>query len=576
PPGAIGGSLEGRLFAVASDLLKEPLYFLDLSDGGGRVPVLLKDSDARKYLGFKIRIQLAAVAASTAAAASSNAYPYNTSTAQEDFEALPRASSGGPQSRQRRNLQQEDDYPYDDENDISPQQLLMGTKDPITVEGIQVVGSEDPNAQQKWNDGVTMIKSVVYLISTCEFSASTNPARLRALFVNERDTSSGAVTMQNIWRYCSQGMVSMNSSTQAIYEVKVPCTGSLTTGNKIINYNFNGKGYGTCAVEMLGLMVKLADNYVRNTFQVSLTNDQQRILVLPGAISNNCGYAGAAAMGITPGEVYITGAAAENLNVYVHEMSHSYFNLQHSMAINPTTRSIDDEYGDDSCLMGRGSYCFNAPQLWKLNWVSPLPGGDLNGTTLTIGTPRTFVLPSQNKKLQSYLRIDPTWALSDEDEASPSERLSNVPAFFISHRALEAPFDNLFPSTSVMVYTFRGTKQFYSIAYPNRETVLQSQMVYRSPMPYGLVVRVVSIIAGSNATVVICRASGENENTDAESCSDGLDNDCDGRVDYEDPDCNNPPNTPPPRWLPPSPRPPKPIPAPRPPPKPRAPPKQPR
>ncbi|GIL65770.1 hypothetical protein Vafri_19462 [Volvox africanus] len=451
----------------------------------------------------------------------------------------------------------------------------MGSKNPITVEDVELIGSDDRNGQQKWTDGGTILKSVVYLISTCEHSASANPVKLRNLFFNGRDTGPDALTMQNIWKYCSQGMVTMNSNTLAIYEVKVPCTGSLKVGNNTIDYKFIGRAYETCAVETLGIMVKVADDYVRNTLRVSLTDDQQRILVLPNAISNNCGYAGAAAMAITPGEVYITGAAAENLNIYVHEMSHSYFNLQHSMAINMKTKEID-EYGDDSCLMGRGTYCFNAPQLWKLNWVSPLPGGDLNGTTLTIGRPRTFVLPSQNKNLRSYLRIDPTWVLPEDEDFSPSGGLSSVPAFFISHRSADSPFENVFPAASIMVYTFRGTKQFYSIAYPNREAVIPSKWNYRAPMPYGLVVRVASIIAGGNATVVICRASGDMEYTDAESCSDGLDNDCDGRVDYEDSDCFGAPKAPPlppaprppPPRPPPSPRPPKPVTAPRSPPRP--------
>ncbi|GLI70997.1 hypothetical protein VaNZ11_016112, partial [Volvox africanus] len=169
-----------------------------------------------------------------------------------------------------------------------------------------------------------------------------------------------------------------------------------------------------------------------------------------------------------------------------------------------------------SSVMGRGRYCFNSPNLWRLGWVSPHPGGDLNGTTLTIGRPRTFLLPGQNTNPQSYLRINPTWAISGKEVYNNKTQLP-LPVFFVSHRYQESALDTFSPPTSsIYVHSYKGNKDRLTLDFSYRAAVLTgTSRIYRGP--YGLVVRLTSSVAswfGGNATVVICRASGDRENTD--------------------------------------------------------------
>ncbi|GIL77138.1 hypothetical protein Vretifemale_6692, partial [Volvox reticuliferus] len=64
------------------------------------------------------------------------------------------------------------------------------------------------------------------------------------------------------------------------------------------------------------------------------------------------------------------------------------------------------------------------------------------------------------------------------------------------------------------------------------------------------------------ATVTVCRAIRVNE-AGLNTCSDGLDNDCDGLVDNDDPDCNPVLKPPPPATSPSPPKPPVPRAAPK-------------
>ncbi|GIM04587.1 hypothetical protein Vretimale_9141 [Volvox reticuliferus] len=490
PPNEI--TIEGGLSVIFLEM-GNPLFVLDLGDGD-RIPILINQTDAEKYLGYKIRVRLAP-------------------------------------------------------NDLS----ALAENKPVPVQGIQVIGTLQSRSQQKEGvapgGGSKILKAVVFLVSTCGYPAAITPSALRSLFFNGPSTSSDAVTMQNAYKYCSQGIVAMNSSTVEIIEVKLPCTGNITS---VLFRTFNfTEAKSSCSILAYQDMLRLASNYyVNNVLGQNLAKDQPlRVLVIPRELAVYCEWLGFGLTGAaSSSEAYVNGVYANDLYAYMRQLGYSYFSLP---------RAVGGLYGyddDPSSIMGRGRYCFNAPNLWRLGWVSPVPGGDFNGTTLTVGQPRTFYLPGQNTNRQSYVRINPTWAITGREIYNNKTQMP-IPVFFIAHRYQESVFDTFSPPTSsIYVYSYKGSQDGQSLDQSYRVATLTStSRVYRGP--YGLVVRFTSSVTswfGGNATVVICRASGETENTDAESCSDGLDNDCDGRVDSADPDCANTPRASPP---PPSPRP---------------------
>ncbi|GIL96737.1 hypothetical protein Vretimale_2544 [Volvox reticuliferus] len=277
----------------------------------------------------------------------------------------------------------------------------------------------------------------------------------------------------------------------------------------------------------------LAGGYVQDTLRQNISSIKQRIAVLPVEVSQNCYWSGMGSVGCTGTRCYswINGRYAQDLTVYMHEMGHN-MGLQHS-----GRAGVTYEYGDASCTMGQGKTCYNAPNMWRLGWVSPLPGGDLNGATLEVGRPKRFVITGQSRSQQSIVRINPTWTLTGNERNSTTSTLA--PVYYISLRIQEPPFESLSPSvTRVYVYTSQATQAVNSYTRSTLQAVLNVDNEFRAAMPYGIVVRVNSL-SSSNSSINICRANGESEaQGGSNSCFDGRDNDCDGLVDEEDPDCS--------------------------------------
>ncbi|GLI69554.1 hypothetical protein VaNZ11_014103, partial [Volvox africanus] len=287
----------------------------------------------------------------------------------------------------------------------------------------------------------------------------------------------------------------------------------------------------------------LAESYVQITLKRDISRIKQRIAVLPSEVIANCKWAGMGSVGCSGTRCYswINGAAATELSAYMHEMGHN-MGLQHS-----GRAGYMSEYADKSCTMGSGRTCFNAPNLWRLNWAAPLPGGDLNHTTLEAGQWKKFTIPNQSTAPQSFVRINPSWALItgketllSTDPPPPADR-EPAPVFFISFRYRHYVFESFSNENNnrVHVYSFHGTQSVASPAKPILQAVLNTGEEFRTQVTYGLVVNVIKITApNGNGTVAICRASGDSEAQGGDSCSDGRDNDCDGLVDEADPDCS--------------------------------------
>ncbi|GLC46742.1 hypothetical protein PLESTM_001918500 [Pleodorina starrii] len=273
--------------------------------------------------------------------------------------------------------------------------------------------------------------------------------------------------------------------------------------------------------------MNLADLYVQRELGVDISRIKQRIAVLPPGVSKMCrDWLGLGSLGCTGTRCYtwVRGDVARQLHFFMHEMGHNMW-LQHS-----GDSWFVTEYGDTTCTMGLGTTCFNAPNMWRLGWVSPVLGGDLNGSTLDVGRTRTFLLPGQTRATRSILRIDPTWVLTDRDVTSSGGKATHLPVYYVSVRERQPPFEDT-GKAFVAVYTSQVTRSDNSTERSIKQSTMLAGGEFRAEMPYGIVVRVASIGAGgANATVSICRASGEREAQGGASCSDGLDNDCDGLV----------------------------------------------
>ncbi|GIL50640.1 hypothetical protein Vafri_6772 [Volvox africanus] len=495
-----------------------------------------------------------------------NGYP--TSVIMEKAEALQYAG-------QLIRVRVVEDTPSTSETETSSSHLMALSNDngAVRVTVVQSFGyagkDEDiPKEEIAFRQPMT-IHSIIYLVSACNSTNYFTEASFRKFWVNGPSTKPLDNTMQNYFSYCSQGAASMTNATQHVFEVTIPCTGSLK-GFGLLDFDL----INYCGISELSAYQYYAESYAMEKYPQLKDLDyvKQRIVVMPEGLGGICAWGGAASLGCegTRCHVWIVGRVKEGKRTYMHEMLHNFY-LDHS-----GREGFKWEYADDTCVMGSGDTCLNAANAWHMGWIEPVPGADLNGSTLLLGRKKTFVLPNQNQAVQSIIRVYPTWSFTGTEKPDAEYALAN--AYYISFRFGQTNFESFstqpwdYRDNRVYVYAYQGTRHPSSWVRSSLKAMLGPNETYMAPMPVGLVVRVNYITANASATVTVCRSGGPNEAQGGNSCADGLDNDCDGLVDYDDPDCNGVLPSPSPPPPPPSPSPPKPR---SPPPSPRPPPRRP-
>ncbi|EFJ42982.1 hypothetical protein VOLCADRAFT_96931 [Volvox carteri f. nagariensis] len=153
---------------------------------------------------------------------------------------------------------------------------------------------------------------------------------------------------------------------------------------------------------------------------------------------------------------------------------------------------------------------------------------------------RIAILPQNNPCSSTW----GDWKILGNEPKSTYYPSFPVPAIYISFRSKYEPFENLTTEddNSVNIYTYKGDRSLVDSFWRTQHVkALKAGGLteYRDDGWSGVVVRLVRVMPGDSAVVVVCRSSGPTESQGGNTCSDGLDNDCDGLVDAEqDGDCN--------------------------------------
>ncbi|EFJ42975.1 hypothetical protein VOLCADRAFT_96917 [Volvox carteri f. nagariensis] len=369
------------------------------------------------------------------------------------------------------------------------------------------------------------VTGVVFLLSFCGLRNMYDVNSFRKIWVNEPGTPADTFTMQNYMSYCSQGMTQMSVASQNIFEVELPCTGTMANG--VLVYSFNMSS--TCGPIEQYAWYKLSADKVRDTLGFNASAFKQQVFILPPKSRCSLSWGGLADVGCTRNffcRSYI--ASSNDLRVMMHEMSHN-FGLHHS-------GEGGFEYGDESCVMGTGDSCFNAPNAWRLGWVDTVPGGDLDGSTLEVGRPRRFTLPPQTKARQAIVRIYPDWKIGQAAPLWPRALYGgeSVQSIYLGFRVKVPPFERILDRDSnavtVHVYGANRSASGFGLALKVRTLRPGGYEEFRDDAWSGIVVRLISMNPDVNAIVSVCRSTGAKESQGGNSCEDGIDNDCDGKV----------------------------------------------
>ncbi|GAX78345.1 hypothetical protein CEUSTIGMA_g5787.t1 [Chlamydomonas eustigma] len=385
---------------------------------------------------------------------------------------------------------------------------------------------------------VTEMSTIFYLINFCNGNVGGGPAASVQDF--EAVMFDGNSSLSTFVDFCSAGVGKLNRSNSLVIELPMPCSGvGHSTGQPWTYSNCLGGNLLQVAYE--------ADWIAGNTIGVQYMQYVHHVLVYPPGLDTwglpaggACSWAGNSVIGMAMGTwsySWIAGDYWQQPQLYMHEIGHNY-RLGHADAYaDPGPgASILVQHGDWSCSMGYccQTRCMNAPHAWQMGWTSAKLG--LSSKNLTAGVPLNFTLESQQGdsfQVPNFATVYTDWM--------PSGGFF----LFLSYRVSTPMWDTPMPgyTNGLLMHAYNGTIQSdYSDTVvlglvPMEDAGSGASSSYLSDWLYssGIVVTL-TYADNASATVWLCRQVSMSEDS-AEACSDGLDNDCNGLIDAEDPGC---------------------------------------
>ncbi|KAG2447471.1 hypothetical protein HYH02_007399 [Chlamydomonas schloesseri] len=411
------------------------------------------------------------------------------------------------------------------------------------------------------NTRVVRDMPVLYMVvGMCGFGPSISVADLESvLFAGPNNRGP---TVEAYYAECSRGKTAMNRGNSLVVgPLQLPCAFNSTA------YRFSTS---TCTYRDYWGWHTWAQQYAASALGVDLARYRHRVLVMPRGFmyEAGCGWTGLGTLGpvdkgpdgtqYVSSMTWIQGESSSSAMAYMHELGHNLY-------IHHANDSSGCEYCDYSSLMGGccALRCFNAPNNWQLGWGQPL--AVLNAATWPRHTWLYFDLPAQHTADAHMIWIQPDWLPegrrdgvggpgSGSGSGSAAAGATSFPvSYFISYRINSGRYDWDMPEEylyATSIYFYDGATQTSVRRTRHLQAVFTGETY--SNATEGWMLRQLShgVMGGR---VGLCRFSEVTE----KSCGDGQDNDCDGLIDKQDPDCTQP--SPPPA-PPPAPRPPRPPP----------------
>ncbi|EFJ40417.1 hypothetical protein VOLCADRAFT_99770 [Volvox carteri f. nagariensis] len=446
--------------------------------------------------------------------------------------------------------------------------------------------------QQRINSITFVFKS-----SSCGLNPSLDANKLRSWWFDRGNSAPIVATLQRYYNSCSYNQLIFQPEDNLVFDVDIPCAGSTSRGKYDLR---TGNGNGVNADNELYGLVELAKQYVQPWGGPSASSARSRIQIRTDSTVAQamvgCAQDQDCYTWINPG----VADDRPDMPVVFQELGHN-IGLLHSGRIACDQMGCQrDEYGDPADPMGsawamdplKQIVCTNAPQSYKAGWSSPILGGHLNASDLKPGISRDFVIPSMLTTKMNMLRIVTDISSYSIDESSKPQRALYVsyrvrpseaggydsglntnwnnrvwcvhtPSFHVTMHML---FLRLISGRLLRIHEYNDTANGNPGVSGRLPLVLAMLTDERNPpnigSGWGRLSRSFSqLVPGlggmtiriktrtpDNATVSVCRflRQLEGDGPSSVTCDDGIDNDCDGLVDMDDPDCNTSQRFPPP------------------------------
>ncbi|GIL80158.1 hypothetical protein Vretimale_12958 [Volvox reticuliferus] len=241
--------------------------------------------------------------------------------------------------------------------------------------GISLFPAPDPTSN------VTL--SLRIMILSLNASSSNCPSIRAGTSVNDvRNAFLGPNGYADYFSNCSYGKMKFDRQALTVISVVVPCSQLILS----------------CDVDEItaSALQHLPPMLQQNTTAPSYHD----LFVLPDTFGPICGWVGLAEL---PGTK--SWYSPDNLGIF--EQGTVMQELLRNFGM-PSAWASGDPYGDESTAMGFGDSCPSAPELWHLDWATPL--AQLNSSSFPLAIFKTFTLPATYLGPTGVMiKIQPDW-----------------------------------------------------------------------------------------------------------------------------------------------------------------------
>lgn len=193
--------------------------------------------------------------------------------------------------------------------------------------------------------------SIVFITKLCSWRQSFNKTLFEQFYTKQFAQSMTRCSKDNV-------VVSDSRTKNIVVEVDIPCSfKSISNENVMID---NTKINNTNTYSYIFEWMDYSVSKVNNSLKGLIDNYEYKLMIMP--INN--GVIPWRGLGTLGGVYSWYNSHDLDISLYLHEIGHN-FGFGHSMR-------NGDEYGDDSCVMGKGYDCYTSPHRHFMMWDKPM------------------------------------------------------------------------------------------------------------------------------------------------------------------------------------------------------------